>query len=175
MPDLFFLQIPASSEEVQDLSAQDVLHHGIDGKITPPGCLFLPQKRIDKHRKILVPAAGCLFRPRHRDIQSVMPQPHHAEACSHGQALAETVQDAFQNRYRNAVNLQIDVLAFPAEQLIPDTTSYEVGPAAGTVHFCRDPPRHTLIRIHCRASFLFASAFFQVLYAKIPAVVCPAL
>ena len=55
MPEPFSSKIVPSSEEVQDLPRQNVLHHGVHGEIPPSRGLLLPGPRI--RDDVVIPVA----------------------------------------------------------------------------------------------------------------------
>ena len=85
---------------------------------------------------------------RHGDVEIIVPQPQHAEACAHADPFAQRVEDALQRFDRNAVHLNVDILVLPAEQRVPDAAPHKIGAASGALHLRSDLFRHFKVLVH---------------------------
>ena len=148
------LQIRQTAKGIDDLPGQHVLHHCVDGEVPALRGLEDAQKGIGVNFKILVAPAGRRLQTRHGDVQLVVPQAVDAEARAHLRALPEAVQNGAKRLRRHAVNLDVDVLAFPAQQPVAHQTAHIVDAAPLPGDLCGNPSGHVPVFVlHDAASF----------------------
>ena len=123
-------QIRLTVEMIDDLTAQCILHHRIDGEVPPPRRLPRADKGIHRHGEIPMTGARLPFTAGQGDVQRMVLQHIDAKAFAHLFAPSESVQNALQRRRRDAVHLNVDILAFRPHQPIPHTAADKVDSAA---------------------------------------------
>ena len=135
-----------AAKMINNFASENILHHGIDGKIPAQRRLISPNKRIQRTQKILVSRPGGMFRPRHGNIQLVMPKPENSETLSESSGLSERRKNLCQCVRCNAVDFNIDVFVFTTEKPVADVSADKIGGTARIANTTGQCPGHFQIR-----------------------------
>lgn len=141
-------EILPAAEEVQHLTGEHVLHQGVDGEIPAAGGSLRPQPRVHLHGEVPVAPTHGGLPPGHGDVQSAARQSVDAKAGPHRPAAAHPVQHSFQLLGGDAVDLDIQILALPAQQPVPDAAAHIVDAAAQRLHLLCDAAGRLTIPCH---------------------------
>ena len=141
-------EVLPAAEEVQHLTGEHVLHQGVDGEIPAAGGSLRPQPRVHLHGEVPVAPAHGSLPPWHGDVQSAACQSVDAKAGPHRPTAAHPVQHDLQLLGGDAVDLDIQILALPAQQAVPDAAAHIVDAAAQRLHLLCDAAGRLTILCH---------------------------
>ena len=128
------VQIRTPSMEVLHLAGEHVLNHGVDGEVPAQAGALRRQEGVNRHVEIGVPLPRAGLRAGHGDVDVAVAQSQHAEAGAPVVDLAQLGQQRAQFIGRDAVDLDVDVLAGDAHQAIAHEAAHVVGASARIRH-----------------------------------------
>ena len=140
------VEVCETAEVIHNLTGQNVLHQGIDREITTDRCLTGSDERVQCTEEIPVTGADGPLGAWHGDVQVTVAKSEDAEALSERCHLPEGGENTGKHFGGDAVDFDVDVFVFAAEQQITYISAYVIGSST----LCSDPqgdlPGHLVVR-----------------------------
>ena len=134
------LQILPTAVEVLHLAGEHVLNHGVDGEVPAQTGALRRQEGIHGHVEVGVLFPGAGLGAGHGNVNVAVAQAQHAEARAPVVDLAQVGQQLAQSSGRDAVDLDVDVLARNAHQAVAHEAAHVIGASARVRHQRGDVP-----------------------------------
>ena len=122
-------QIGLTAVPVDDLPCQHILHQGVDGEIPTAGGGFRADEGVYKNVKVLVTLSAEGFLAGHGNVDVAALEPEDTEALPECGGLPNGMENGFQPGGGDAVDFDVNVLVFHAQQSVSDEASHKIGAA----------------------------------------------
>ena len=134
-----------NSEKICDFTRDNIFHQGVYCEITAHCRLLRPEKRIHKNLKITVASACRVFPAGHCYINIITAQAENAETRADFKFFADAVKNALKLFGGYAVNLNVNIFVFNAEQFIAHHSAHIIGLSAEPAYKLGNFFRHEYI------------------------------
>lgn len=130
------LEVVAAAEKVEQLAAQHIHEHRVDGEVPARAGLGWLDARVQIHGEAAVAAARQVLAPGQAEVDHALGlsrrgELEHAEGSANGVHLAPPRQDGLELAEGKPVDLHVDIEARPPPQAVAHVAAHVVGPSAG--------------------------------------------
>ena len=118
-------QVADAVPRIEDLERERVRHHRVDGKVASRGGLGGREPGIGGHREVAMSGAEAVLAARQGDVDVAVPELHDAERRADPVERPARRERGLEAIGRDAVDLQVEVVARAAEQRVADAAADE--------------------------------------------------